>query len=310
MKAIEVRRLVKTYGKRAALNEISFDVDAGEVFGFLGPNGAGKSTTINILTCQLRPTSGRISMFGLRPGSDSKKLKRILGVVSQDLMLNEYLTARQNLMFYGRLHGLSSEILDGRVEQLLERVELADRADELVRNYSKGMKQRLNLVLALVHDPEFLFLDEPTTGLDPKSRRKIWELIGEVKREGKTVIITTHYMDEAEKLCDRIAIIDNGEIVGIGSPSDLKRESNLDRTVEVEIDHYDDIMEDVKRFGQIKTASYDAHLRSLKLDCADTHVLVPELLAFFMYKGLRNIKVSEPTLEDVFLKMTGKSLKG
>ena len=224
MKAIEVQNLVRTYGRLRAVDGISFSVEAGEFFGFLGPNGAGKTTTISILTGQLRPTSGRAWVAGCDVVTEREMLKPQIGVVFEFQNLYQRLNARDNLIFSAGLYGVPKV----RVDEVLQQVGLSERANDRLKNYSNGMKQRLLIARALLHQPNVLFLDEPTRGLDPAMARSIRNLVAELARGGITIFLTTHYMEEADQLCHRVAILDQGRIVALDSPQNLKRQFGQD----------------------------------------------------------------------------------
>jgi ABC-2 type transport system ATP-binding protein len=229
MEAIRVQDLTRTYKELRAVDDISFAVEPGEIFGFLGPNGAGKTTTIKMLTGQLRPTSGRAWVVGCDVVEDRPELMPNIGVVFEYQNIYERLSARDNLVFSARLYGVNRE----RVKQMLEQVGLADRARERVKKYSNGMKQRLLIARALLHRPKVLFLDEPTRGLDPRVARDIRAIIADLAKDGVTIFLTTHYMEEADKLSDRVAIIDQGRIVALDTPENLKANSRrVDATLE------------------------------------------------------------------------------
>ena len=219
---VAVQSLTKRFGDRTAVGGISFEIERGEIFGLLGPNGAGKSTTVNMLSTYLPPDSGEIWIRGLRV-SASMEVKRLVGYVPQELALYEDLTAAENLDFFARMYDLSRSERRERVREVMEAVGLADRAGDAVRTFSGGMKRRLNLALGIVHRPAFLMLDEPTAGVDPQSREKIFDIIRELQARGTTLLYTTHYMEEAEQLCDRIAIMDNGQIIAAGTLEELLR---------------------------------------------------------------------------------------
>jgi len=223
---IEVENLTKKFGNFTAVNDISFSVPEGEIFAFLGPNGAGKTTTIKILTTLLKPTSGRIRINDYDPLKEQNKVRQSFGIVFQDPSLDDELTAYENMEFHGVLYGVPKEIRKVRIEQLLKFVELWDRKDNLVKNFSGGMKRRLEVARGLIHHPRILFLDEPTLGLDPQTRSHIWNYIKDLNHQEKmTVFFTTHYMEEAEKMAQKVAIIDNGKIVAKGTPSGLKEQT-------------------------------------------------------------------------------------
>src|SRR5438093_7505644 len=227
--AVRVENLVKTYGDGTqAVKGISFDVDDGEFFGFLGPNGAGKSTTIKILTTILRKSSGLANVAGLDIEHDAQKVRKLIGVQMQDTVIDEDLTGRENLMLQGHLQQMHGEELKERVNELLKVVDLGDAADKRSAYYSGGMKKRLDLASTLVHRPKILFLDEPTTGLDPQSRAQVWSYLKGLNQTGMTIFITTQYLEEVDRLCRRLAILDHGEIVAQGSPAELKQEIGAD----------------------------------------------------------------------------------
>ena len=222
-KIIEVKNLTKRFGEFVAVDGISFEVKKGEIFAFLGPNGAGKSTTIKMLTTLLRPTSGSVSLDGHDPARDPSAARRAFGIVFQDPSLDDELTAWENMEFHGVLYGVPKKLRRERIEQLLKFVELWDRRDSLVKEFSGGMKRRLEIARGLLHHPKVIFLDEPTLGLDPQTRNGMWNYLRELNRtEGITVFFTTHYMEEADRAAERIAVIDHGKIVASGSAAELK----------------------------------------------------------------------------------------
>lgn len=224
---IEVKNLVKRFGDFVAVDDISFDIAPGEIFAFLGPNGAGKSTTIKMLTTLLTKTSGEIKLAGFDPDKDPDNVRRSFGIVFQDPSLDDELTAWENMEFHGVLYKIPKKIRRQRIEQLLNFVELWERKDNLVKEFSGGMKRRLEIARGLLHHPKIMFLDEPTLGLDPQTRNHMWTYMRELnKNEGTTIFLTTHYMEEAEKVADRIAIIDHGKIVSLGTAEELKLQTN------------------------------------------------------------------------------------
>ena len=224
---IKVRNLTKKFGDVTAVDDISFEVHDGEIFAFLGPNGAGKSTTIKILTTLLLPTAGTVSINGQDPVSQSEEARRSFGVVFQDLSLDDDLTAFENMELHGVLYNVPDDIKKKRIEELLTLVDLWDRKDSLVKGFSGGMKRRLEIARGFLHRPKILFLDEPTLGLDPQTRNFMWTYLRELnKTEGTTIFFTTHYMEEAERMAQRIAIIDHGKIIATGAPGELKKQTN------------------------------------------------------------------------------------
>lgn len=221
--AIEVRDLVKTFGSARAVDGLTLSVRRGESLGFLGPNGAGKTTTIRILSTLAAPTSGSVAVLGLDPVRDSARLRGRIGVVPQELALYDGLTARENLEFFGRMHGLDPQRLVERADRALDEAGLADRAGDRVETYSGGMKRRLNIVASLLHEPELVFLDEPTVGIDPQSRNHVFELVDRLRAAGTTLVYTTHQLGEVERLCDRIVILDRGRTIAAGTFDELRR---------------------------------------------------------------------------------------
>lgn len=232
MKAVEVRHLVKTFGKHEAVKDLSFTIDRGEIFGLLGPNGAGKSTTIHMMCGYLEPTSGDTFIEGLSVSKQPRQVKRIIGVVPQEIALYQDLNALENLEFFGEIYGLSARERKQRAEALLHLVGLYERRKEPVKKYSGGMQRRLNLAIALMHRPVFLMMDEPTVGIDPQSRQRIFEIIEQLRDQGTTILYTTHYMEEAEQLCNHIAIMDEGRIIASGSLEQLLAQRDQRREVQ------------------------------------------------------------------------------
>jgi ABC-2 type transport system ATP-binding protein len=282
--AIEVDGLVKSFGEIEAVRGVSFEVARGEVFGFLGPNGAGKTTTINMLCTLARPTGGSALVAGHDVVHERDDVRRNIGLVFQDPTLDGYLTARQNLQLHAELYGVQSQLIEPRMQQVLEMVDLWDRRDGVVATFSGGMRRRLEIARGLMHSPRVLFLDEPTIGLDPQTRSSIWRYIRELQEaEEITIFMTTHYMDEAE-FCDRIAIMDRGEIVVLDTPEALKASVGADR---VRIQTDDDAVTFFVPSGE---------------------EFVPRLFAE-LGLPIRSVSVSRPTLDDVFMTYTGSSIR-
>ena len=222
--AIVIESLKKKFGDVTAVDELSLTVDRGELFGLLGPNGAGKTTTINILCGLLEPTSGSVEVGGYDVRKEPSKVKRLIGVSPQETAVYPHLTGKENIELFANLHAMPKDKLKKNVDELLQKLSLRDWAKRQAGKYSGGMMRRTNLAMALVHDPEIAFLDEPTVGMDPQSRRAVWDFIRELKKQNKTVLLTTHYMEEAEELCDRVGIIDNGKLISLGTPQQLKQQ--------------------------------------------------------------------------------------
>jgi ABC-2 type transport system ATP-binding protein len=301
---ISVHDLSKKYDDLEAVRRTSFEVAPGEIFGFLGPNGAGKSTTINILCTLLTPTSGGARVAGYDVASEPLEVRRRIGLVFQDTTLDEYLTAEENLRFHSELYGVPRASIPGRVEQIMGMVGLWDRRGSLVRTFSGGMKRRLEIARGLLHSPRVLFLDEPTVGLDPQTREHIWTYIGELRRkEDITIFMTTHYMDEAE-YCDRIAIIDNGEIVVSGTPDELKALVGKDR---VSIQTEDDAaaIAALRRNFDIEASVSEG---AVAFHVPNGETFVPKLFKELGI-GIKAVSVARPSLDDVFMTFTGRTIR-
>jgi ABC-2 type transport system ATP-binding protein len=302
--AIEVVDLVKTFGSVEAVRGVSFEVAEGEVFGFLGPNGAGKSTTINVLCTLALPTAGTARVCGFDVVRQRDDVRRHLGLVFQDPTLDGQLTAAQNLRLHAELYGIDRRAIQGRMDQMLDMVDLADRRDQRVLTFSGGMKRRLEIARGLLHSPPVLFLDEPTIGLDPQTRSAIWHYLRALQeREGTTIFMTTHYMDEAE-LCDRIAIMDRGELVVLDTPEALKASVGADRVALGTADDPAAIAALRDRFG-IEAAVAEG---AVTFHVPSGEAFVPRLFAE-LDVGITSVSVSRPTLDDVFLRYTGTTIR-
>jgi ABC-2 type transport system ATP-binding protein len=302
--AISVRDLVKNFGEVRAVRGVNFEVAMGEVFGFLGPNGAGKTTTINMLCTLAKPSAGEASVAGHDVVAERDDVRRNIGLVFQDPTLDGYLTAAQNLQLHAELYGVQSDLVQPRMRQVMEMVGLWDRKDSVVGTFSGGMRRRLEIARGLMHSPRVLFLDEPTIGLDPQTRRSIWTYIRELKeREEITIFMTTHYMDEAE-WCDRIAIMDHGEIVALDSPDALKAGVGTDR-VTIHTDDNDTAIAALQRQFQL-----DAQVSEgvVVFGVPAGEEFVPRLFAEFEMP-IRSVSVSRPTLDDVFMSYTGTTIR-
>jgi ABC-2 type transport system ATP-binding protein len=309
MSAIEAKDLVKRYpGEVTALDGLSFSVEEGTVFGLLGPNGAGKSTTVKILTTLSRPDSGTASVEGFGVLDDPAKVREAIGVVAQKSGADVQATGRENLRLQGQVHGMGGRELERRVEALLERFNLADAADRLVRTYSGGMQRRLDVALGLVHDPRVLFLDEPTTGLDPEVRAEMWEEIGRLTGAGLTVLLTTHYLEEADRLASRLAIVDRGKVVAQGTPDELKRELRGDAIhVELEGSTDGEVAGALDAVDAIREVAVNG--RALHARADDGARAVPAVLAALEGIGVpvASVTVARPSLDDVYLRYTGRT---
>jgi len=305
--AIQIFALTKRFDGLMAVDSISLEIRRGELFSLLGPNGAGKTTTINILCCLLKPTSGTASIMGYDIMKEPFRVKELIGVAPQETTISEHLNSWENLSLIGRVHRIDSKELRKRSEELLETVGLTERAKDRVGKFSGGMKRRLNLIMALVPDPEILFLDEPTLGLDPQSRRAIWDYIAELKGK-KTILLTTHYLEEADVLSDRVGIIDEGKIVALGTPDELKKKISDTNTMIISAENLSaeaiDGLRTMDRYAEVDSASGNLRVSGKDLNFR-------EIMDYLHSQGIvvRSAALEQPTLEDVFLQITGKELR-
>ena len=307
---ITVERLYKSFGSLAAVDDVSFSVNEGEIFGLLGPNGAGKTTSINMICGVLKPDSGRVVIGGKDIWLEPKAVKRTLGVVPQEIAVYEDLTARDNLNFWGSLYGLSGAELKARVDESLTRVGLSDRAGDRVKEFSGGMKRRLNLCMGLLHHPRVLLLDEPTVGIDPQARLNILEVVREVANDGTTVLYTTHYMEEAQELCDRIAIIDHGKVLTVGTLDELTRLAGEAEVLRLTGDFGDPSIRDrLLALDGVRVLKADDRIVVLSVEAGGPGLLevLPRILAADL--GVEDVSIQQPNLQSVFISLTGKELR-
>lgn len=309
MNIAEVRDLSKQYGKFDAVRSISFDLQQGEVFGFLGPNGAGKTTTINMMTGLTRPTSGSIRVAGFDGIREIKKVQGRIGIVPDESNLYEELSGLENLLFCASLYGMEKSKRTQRAKALLDQFGLADTGKKLFKHFSKGMKRKLTIAAGIIHEPEILFLDEPTTGIDVESARQIRKLIKDLHAQGSTIFLTTHYIEEAERLCDRIGFIVGGQVVSLGRLEDLMQAAQKDHQVVFAFENGSEKLEIVlaQQFPQFSFYREDA--QSLRIVSEEKIDLMP-LMKFFDSQQLlmREARIIRPSLEEVFVKITGIGL--
>jgi ABC-2 type transport system ATP-binding protein len=308
---IQTHGLVKRYPPDTlAVDGLDLEVWRGEFFGLLGPNGAGKTTTIGMLTTRVVPTSGAAVVAGLNVRTDSVGVKRIIGVVTQDNTLDRRLTAWENLYYHGRYFGLSRKVARAEADRVLHLIRLEDRARHFVDQLSGGMQQRLLIGRALVHRPEVLFLDEPTAGIDPQGRLALWEILRGLHQEGQTILLTTHYMEEADELCQRVAIMDHGRILAIGSPEELKRSVGAETVLTLQFEPTTErLMAALRALPGVR--ALEGTPGGLRVYADGGHGLLPHVIQTILAEGveLRDVSVRTPTLETVFIKLTGRELR-
>jgi len=307
----------RTFEELVAVDEVNFCIDRGEIFGLLGPNGAGKTTTIKMLCTLLEPTGGTATINGYDIVKQADQVRQNLGaVLTGERSIYWKLTGRENLEYFAALYHIPPAAARKRIDELLTRLDLARRADELVENYSSGMKQRIAIAKALLANPPILLLDEPTIGLDPQAARNLRELILEVKNEGRTILLTTHYMEEADQLCDRIGIIDQGKIIALDTPKNLKKSINQLDIMQLEIENFDPALTDtLTTLPNVENvASHYLNTDSawsVALHTTNSRGILPNLIDLIGAKSgqIRHMQIAQPTLEDVFISLTGKQLR-
>ncbi|MFN2227684.1 MAG: ATP-binding cassette domain-containing protein [Anaerolineae bacterium] len=311
---VQVRDLVKRYLPEdvLAVDGISFEIEEGEIFSLLGPNGAGKTTTISMLSCLLKPTTGDAFVDGHSIVSDSMAVRQAIGVVPQEIALYDTLSARQNLAFWGRMYNMDGQDLKRRIDEVLEQVDLVERADDRIEAYSGGMKRRVNIGAGLLHKPRLIFMDEPTVGIDPQSRRRILDMVRELNRQGMTVLYTTHYMEEAQELSDRVGIIDHGKLIALGTQKELTRMVGEHETLRLHLGEGEDcaaLAEALRELPDtIQVSSADGQVILIVPEAEDA--LPPAITAANrLGVRVRRVDIEEPNLEAVFLHLTGRALR-
>ena len=310
MNILEIKNLVRKFGDYKAVDDISFNIEEGEVYGLLGPNGAGKSTTINMICGLLTPTEGSIAILGKDIKKNSKEVRRNIGVVPQDIAIYEDLKAIENVMFFGSLYGLKGKELKKNAEEALEFVGLLDRAKEMPSKFSGGMKRRLNIACALVHNPKLIIMDEPTVGIDPQSRNHILESIKKLNSMGCTIIYTSHYMEEVEAICTNISIIDNGKIIASGTKEKLKEIGSESSVMTVSVSNIKKVeIDKVEAIKGVLSASIDGETIIISVKSGIN--ILEDLIKYFSSNavGVKNIENRDADLETVFLNLTGRKLR-
>ena len=313
MKAIEVNSLTKEFGDFKAVDDISFQVEEGEIFGFLGPNGAGKSTTMMILTTLLKPTSGNVFVGGYDVMLNAKKVREKIGYVQQEISVDEFLTGRENLYLHARINQIPSNLIKSRIDDVLELVELGEKKDQAALTYSGGMRKRLDIANGLLSRPSVLFLDEPTVGLDIQTRRKIWGYIKKIRKDfGMTIFISTHYMEEADKLCDRIGIIDHGKIQIVDTPKSMKSAIGNEIISFNLVDgkaNQDALIEQINKIEFVKEVKIKQDL--ITVFSTKSNEVIPKIFqeSINLEMRIRSLTLKQPTLDDVFISYTGHDLR-
>ncbi|MCD4846298.1 MAG: ABC transporter ATP-binding protein [Methanosarcinales archaeon] len=308
---ISIDKVVKRYNGFTAVDEISFNIKKGEIFGLLGPNGAGKSTLISILCCLFTQDSGKITIDGFDNIKDSIRIKNVIGVVPQEISLYPTLSARENLAFYGKIYGLSKKALHSRIEILLDMAGLTERADDMIQGFSGGMKRRINIAAALLHDPKILFMDEPTTGVDPQSRKRIYDTIVDLNKQGMSVLFTTHQMEDAQKLCHRIGIVDKGQLIALDTLTGLLELTGESDLIHVEAkDIPPNAVESIRKIETVQQVSIDED--SMTVQLLKGRELLVNIIDILISEGAKVefINIKEPDLETLFLHLTGTKLRG
>ncbi|MCT0011441.1 ATP-binding cassette domain-containing protein [Weissella cibaria] len=302
--AVEINGLTKTFGQQTAVDQVSFNIKRGEVFGLLGPNGAGKTTTLRMMTTLLQPTSGDIKIFGHDVKTESQTVRSLFGLTGQYASVDEDISARENLMIFSRLNGLSRQEAKARTAELLEEFSLVNSADKAISNFSGGMRRRLDLAVSLITRPALIFLDEPTTGLDPRTRTQMWATIRQLVAAGSTIVLTTQYLEEADELADRIAVIDHGKLVSIGTPAELKAQvGGAKLRVEVVDDAQAEQARGVMANNLPATPQVTRNVVEVAIDDINT---VAGVLQAITAAGvtMTNMSVEQPSMDDVFFALT------
>ncbi len=309
---LEAHNLIKKFNDFTAVDNVSFTIEEGEVFSLLGPNGAGKTTTISMLSCLLAPTQGDAVIGGYSVDKDPMAVKKIIGIVPQDIALYEDLSAIENLMFWGRMYGMRGGELKSRVAEVIEQVGLTDKAKQRVKTYSGGMKRRINIAVGLLHKPRLLFMDEPTVGIDPQSRRNILDGVKQLNQQGMTVLYTTHYMEEAQELSNRVGIIDHGKLIALGTQHELTQMVGQMDALRLHLPEGQDVgpfVEALRGLPDVRQVTTADHEIVLIVPVAQEAIPPVFTQADRLGFKIRSVEIEEPNLEAVFLHLTGRALR-
>jgi len=307
---IQIRSVSKSFGNIEAVRDMSFSINKGEIFGILGPNGAGKSTIVNILNTLVKPDKGDVIIDGVNINNDGDTIKLIMGVVPQEIALYEELSAYENLMFWGGLYDIPKQMLVNNINRTLEVVDLVNRKNDRIKTFSGGMKRRINIACSLLHNPRILVLDEPTVGVDPQNRNHIFEVIERLHNNGMTIIYTTHYLEEAERFCDKIAIIDVGRIIALGTLKELRKISDAKDLLTIKLADYNN-----ETISTIMSANplirFDSTTKTLEIDCENISNEISKMTNLIQDAGgvIERIYTRGTNLESIYLKLTGKELR-
>jgi len=309
---LHANNLVRKFGELTAVDDVSFDIQEGEIFSLLGPNGAGKTTTISMLSTLLAPTSGDALINGFSIKGDSMQVRKYIGIVPQEIALYDELSALENLNYWGKLYDLSGQELSHRVSEVLEQIGLSDRAKDRLKTYSGGMKRRVNIAAGLLHKPKLLFMDEPTVGIDPQSRRMILDMVKDLNQQGMAILYTTHYMEEAQELSNRVGIIDHGKLIAVGTQEELTQQVGETDSIHILTDPTDDLQSIASKLngfdGIIRVLVEETGLNLITND-AETNLAPIINQASQAGARIKSIEIVEPNLETVFLHLTGRALR-
>ena len=309
---LHANNLVRKFGELTAVDDVSFDIQEGEIFSLLGPNGAGKTTTISMLSTLLAPTSGDALINGFSIKVDSMQVRKYIGIVPQEIALYDELSALENLNYWGKLYDLSGQELNHRVSEVLDQIGLSDRAKDRLKTYSGGMKRRVNIAAGLLHKPKLLFMDEPTVGIDPQSRRMILDMVKDLNQQGMAILYTTHYMEEAQELSNRVGIIDHGKLIAVGTQEELTQQVGETDSIHILTDPTDDLQSIASKLngfdGIIRVLVEETGLNLITND-AETNLAPIINQASQAGARIKSIEIVEPNLETVFLHLTGRALR-